>query len=105
MVVAQISIAGRTWTSTSRQFVTSRRSPLKSMTNAPTARASGAKILLFLTELKDRILDLALVPVADGGNQPPHKLPERSVAGSCRLPGIGIVHGAQACLLATRQRR
>ena len=45
-VAAQIHMAGRIWTSISRQFVTSRRSPSKSMTNAPTARASGAKIFL-----------------------------------------------------------
>ena len=32
-VTAQIHMAGRAWTSISRQFVTSRRSPLKSMTN------------------------------------------------------------------------
>src|SRR5215472_55333 len=48
-VAAQIHIAGRAWTSISRQFVTSRRSPLNSITNAPTARARGAKILLVLT--------------------------------------------------------
>jgi hypothetical protein len=41
-------MAGRAWTSISRQFVTSRRSPLNSMTNAPTARASGAKSFLVL---------------------------------------------------------
>ena len=41
-VAAQIHMAGKIWTSISRQFVTSRRSPLNSMTNALTARASGA---------------------------------------------------------------
>ena len=48
VVAAQIHMAGGAWTSISRQFVIGRRSRLNSMTNAPTARASGARIFLVL---------------------------------------------------------
>ena len=42
IIASQIHIAGRICTSVSRQLVTSSLSPLNSITNAPTANASGA---------------------------------------------------------------
>ena len=43
-MASQIHIAGRIWTSISRQWDTIRRSASNSSTKAPTARASGAKM-------------------------------------------------------------
>ena len=42
VIATQIQTAGRTWTSVSRQLVTSSRSPSNNSANAPTANASGA---------------------------------------------------------------